>query len=71
MTAQDRVFDCFPDAEARQTPEIFQHGTDQPIEGGDWAVFAGPEFDAEELGRGRSEMEAWSDAAGLQGNQAA
>jgi len=71
MTAQDRVFDCYPDAQARQTPEIFQHGTDDLIEGGYWAVFAGPEFDAEELGRGRSEMEAWSDAAGLQGNQAA
>ena len=71
MTAQDRVFDCFPDAEVRQSPDIFQHGTDCPIVSSYWAVFAGPEFDAEELGRGRTEMEAWSDAAGLQGNQAA
>jgi hypothetical protein len=71
MTAQDRVFECYPDAEARQAPAIFEHGTDDPIECGYWAVFAGPEYDAEELGRGRSETEAWSDAAGLQGNQAA
>ena len=71
MTAQDKVFDNFPDAEARQTPPILEHGADHPIEVGYWAVFAGPEFDAEELGRGMSEMEAWSDAAGLQVNQTA
>jgi hypothetical protein len=71
MTAQDRVFDCFPNAEARQAPAIVEHGVDFPIESSYWAVFAGPEFDAEELGRGTSEIEAWSDAAGLRGNQAA
>jgi hypothetical protein len=71
MTAQDKVFECFPAAEARKEPTIFQHGVDSPIAGGYWAVFAGPDFDAEELGRGRTEVEAWSDAAGLLGNQAA
>jgi hypothetical protein len=71
MTAQDRVYECFPEAEARQEPAIFEHGIDFPIQGGYWAIFAGHEFDAEELGRGGSESEAWSDAAGLRGNQAA
>jgi hypothetical protein len=71
MTAQDMVFDRFPDAEARQTPPILQHGADHPIEVGYWAIFAGPKFDAQELGRGMSELEAWSDAAALQGTQAA
>ncbi len=71
MTGQDRVFERFPNAEARKEPTIFEHGIDAPIGGGYWAIFAGPEFDAEELGRGKSEIEAWSDAAGLLGNQAA
>jgi hypothetical protein len=71
MTAQDRVFDRYPDAEARQAPAIFQFEANDLIECGYWAIYAGPELDAEELGCGRSEMEAWSDAAGLQGNQAA
>jgi hypothetical protein len=71
MTAQDRVFGCFPAAEARPSPAILQHGANDAMEGAFWVVFAGPEFDAEELGWGRTEMEAWSDAAGLQGNQAA
>jgi hypothetical protein len=71
VTAQDRVYECFPDAEARQEPAIFEHGIDLPIDGGYWAIFAGSDFDAEELGRGRTESEAWADAAGLRGNQAA
>jgi hypothetical protein len=71
MTAQDRVFECFPTADARKVPAILQHGFDFPVEDGYWAIFAGPEFDAEELGRGRSQTEAWADAAGLLGNQAA
>ncbi len=71
MTAQDRVYSCFPYAEARQEPAIYEHGIDIPIAGGYWVIFAGPEYDAEELGRGRSESEAWSDAAGQRGNQAA
>jgi hypothetical protein len=72
MTAQDRVCECFPDAEARKEPPIFQHGFDSPIGAGYlWAIFSGPRVDAEELGRGRSETEAWADAAGLLGNQAA
>jgi len=71
MTAQDKVFERFPNAEAREEPAIFEHGVDAPIEGGYWAIFAGPELDGEELGRGKSETEAWSDAAGRQGNQAA
>jgi hypothetical protein len=71
MTAQDRVFDCYPNAEVRQVPAIIQHGMDEPVEGGYWVICAGPECDAEELGWGKSEWEAWSDAAGLQGNQAA
>jgi hypothetical protein len=71
MTAQERVFECFPNAEARKEPAIFEHGIDSPIGGDYWAIFAGPDFDAEELGRGRNETEAWSDAAGLLGNQVA
>jgi hypothetical protein len=71
MTAQDKVWDCFPRSEAREEPPIFEHGADFPIEGGFWVIVSGPEFDADELGRGRTENEAWSDAAGLLGNQAA
>jgi hypothetical protein len=63
MDAQDKVFERFPKAEAREEPAIFDHGTDSLIDGGYWAVFAGPEFDARELGRGKSECKAWSDAA--------
>ena len=43
MTAQDRVYSCFPDAEARQEPPIYEHGIDMPIAGGYWAIFAGPD----------------------------
>ena len=71
MTAQDRVYDCFPHAEARETPALYEYGVDIPIDESYWVVYAGPAFDAEELGRGRSEAEAWSDAAGMRGNQAA
>ncbi len=71
MNAQDRVLERYPRAEARQDPAIFEHGTGYLFEGGEWAIFAGPGFDAEELGRGNIEAEAWLDAAGLRGNQAA
>jgi hypothetical protein len=71
VNAQDRVLQRFPSAQARQDPAIFEQDTGYLFEGGEWAIFAGPGFDAEELGRGRNETEAWSDAAGLQGNQAA
>ena len=71
MTAQDKVFERFPRAEARLEPPILQHGADSPVDDGYWVIYAGPEFDAEDLGRGRSQTEAWADAAGLLGNQAA
>ena len=71
MTAQDKVSDCFPQAEARKQQSIIKQGADFLMEGGFWAIYAGPDFDADELGRGRTETEAWSDAAGLLGNQAA
>jgi hypothetical protein len=71
VTAQDRVFECFPEAEARQTPAILLHGMAVPVEESFWSIFAGPDLESEELGRGKSECEAWSDAAGLRGNQAA
>ena len=71
MTAQDKVFDCFPDAVAHNVPPVYQHGAEHAADDGYWAVFAGPDRDAEELGRGRSETEAWADAAGMLGNQAA
>ena len=71
MTAQDKVLECFPSGEARKEPALFQQGTDYVTEGNYWVIFSGPDFDADELGRGRSETEAWSDAAGLLGNQAA
>jgi hypothetical protein len=71
MTAQDLVWERYPGAEVREAPAIFEHGVDVPVDSGYWAVFDGPDFNAEELGRGRSQTEAWSDAAGLLGNQAA
>ena len=70
MTAQDRVYESFPDAEARQEPAIFEHGMICRFRGLLGHIYRA-DFDAEELGRGRSEIEAWADAAGLRGNQAA
>jgi hypothetical protein len=63
MDAQDTVLEIYPDAEARQEPPIFQHGRSEPIEAGYWGIFAGSDLDSDELGRGRSETRAWSDAA--------
>ena len=71
MNAQDMVTRCFPHAEVREQPAIFERGAYSVLEYGYWAIFAGPGQDSDELGRGRSEAEAWSDAAGLRGNQAA
>jgi hypothetical protein len=71
MNAQDRVFGRFPQAVARVEPVAVQDETEYLVEKSAWVVLAGPEYDAEELGRGRSEIEAWYDAAGLLGNQAA
>jgi hypothetical protein len=63
MDDQDKVFSHYPRAEAREEPSIFEHGESRPIEVAHWAVFANPNFDAEELGRGKSEAKAWTDAA--------
>ena len=64
MDAQDTVLEIYPDAEAREEPAIFQHGQSEPIEAGHWGIFRGSDLDSDELGRGRSETRAWSDAAG-------
>jgi hypothetical protein len=71
MDAEDLIFECFPKAEAREEPAIFEHGVDAPIQGGYWAIFAGPDFDSNEIGRGSSEARAWSDAADHLNNQPA
>lgn len=71
MNAQDRVFGCFPNAVIRKECVIVQRAPDVFTEENSWVVFAGTEFGAEEIGRGRNETEAWYDAAGLLGNQAA
>ncbi len=71
MTAQDMVCECFPEAVVREIAPIVVPAVDVMVDSGYWAVFAGPRFEDEELGWGRTETEAWSDAAGLQGNQAA
>jgi hypothetical protein len=63
MDAQDQVLGQCPKAEGREEPAIFDHDAFSLIGGGYWAVFAGPDFDADELGRGKSESRAWSDAA--------
>jgi hypothetical protein len=71
MNARDKVLECFPRGEARMKRENFQRGGDHFIEDCYWVIFTGPECTADELGWGRSEAEAWADAAGLRGNQAA
>jgi hypothetical protein len=71
MNAQDSVFGRFPQALARKERVTIQDETEYLVEQSAWVILAGPEFGAEELGRGRSEIEAWYDAAGLLGNQAA
>ena len=63
MDDQETVYLRYPRAEAREEPSIFEHGETAPIQAGHWAVFAGPEFDQAELGRGSSEANAWADAA--------
>jgi hypothetical protein len=70
MNAQDMVLERFPNAVARQAPAILERGLPS-FGGGFWAIFAGPDPDADELGWGKSETEAWLDAAGQRGNQAA
>ena len=71
MDAQDTVLERFPKAEAMEVPAIFEHDAHSLINGGYWAIFAGPGFDADELGRGRSESRAWADAARKQTAHAA
>jgi hypothetical protein len=71
MNAQDMVLDRFPESVARLEATILPYDLEALIDGECWAIFAGPESDADEIGRGRTEVEAWSDAAGLLGNQAA
>jgi hypothetical protein len=63
MDDQDKVFSQYPRAEVREEPLIFEHGEPRPIEVAHWAIFADPNFDAEELGRGKTEAKAWADAA--------
>jgi len=60
---QEKVSEYFPKAEARESPAIFKHGSDSPVEEAYWAIFIEPDFESTELGRGRSEAEAWADAA--------
>ena len=68
---KNRVFGNFPGAIARKETLAVQDEADHLVEVCTWVIYAGPEYDAQELGRGRSETEAWFDAAGLLGNQAA
>ena len=63
MDDQETVCSRYRRAQAREEPSIFEHGETAPIQAGHWAIFAGPEFDQAELGRGSSEANAWSDAA--------
>jgi hypothetical protein len=63
MDDMEMVFSRYPGAEAREEPSIFQHGEATPIQRGHWAIFAGPDLDLAELGRGHSEAKAWTDAA--------
>jgi hypothetical protein len=63
MDDQDTVYSVYPLAEAREEPSIFEHGEAVPIQTGHWAIFAGPDLEVAELGRGRSEASAWADAA--------
>jgi hypothetical protein len=63
MDDQETVFSRYPRAEAREEPPIFEHGEAAPIQTGHWAIFAGPDLELAELGRGGSESKAWADAA--------
>jgi hypothetical protein len=71
MNAEERVRARFPSGEARKEAAEFQWGGHDARDSGWWVIVTGSESDCEELGRGRTETEAWSDAAGLLGNQAA
>jgi hypothetical protein len=63
MDDQETVYLRYPRAEAREEPSIFEHGEAAPVQAGHWAIFAGPELELTELGRGCSEPKAWADAA--------
>jgi hypothetical protein len=63
MDDQETVISRYPRAEAREEPSIFEHGAAAPIQTGHWAIFAGPDLELAEMGRGRSEAKAWADAA--------
>ena len=62
---------CFPHAEVREQPAIFERGGYSALEHGYWAIFAGPGREPMNLAGAELRLEAWSDAAGLRGNQAA
>ena len=67
MTAQDKVSECFPRAEARTETACLSRFrsrfSDRKRRPG--SIVSGREFDADELGRGKTETEALRDAAGL------
>jgi hypothetical protein len=63
MDAEEIVLANFPKAEAREEAPVYQHGKLSAIMPGYWAIHPDADLDSEELGNGRTEAQAWKNAA--------
>jgi hypothetical protein len=63
MDAEELVLANFPNAESREEAAVYQHGKLSAIMPGYWAIHPDDELDSEELGKGRTEEQAWKNAA--------
>ena len=71
MDAEEIVLANFPKAEAREEAAVYQHGRFSAIMPGYWAIHPDDDLDSEELGNGRTEAQAWANAASKLGRLAA
>lgn len=63
MDAEELVLANFPKAEAREEAPVYQHGKSLAVMPGYWAIHPDDDLDSEELGNGRTEEQAWKNAA--------
>jgi hypothetical protein len=71
MDAEELVLASFPKAEAREEAPVYQHGMSSAVMPGYWAIHPNTDLDSEELGHGRTEEQAWNNAASKVGRLAA
>jgi hypothetical protein len=61
---EDAVRQRHPEAEAREHPPQVHPQQAEPYTATYWAIYPAPGTDQPEIGRGRTEADAWFDAAG-------